>query len=100
MGHWIREHTYIDEAVYQAAAYLRKASNPESRRCIIAITDNFTNQPEGVPRSQSEAFQELLENGSVVSSVLVGDYDVVAAGYRKQSFSLVGRMSGYVSETG
>jgi VWFA-related protein len=100
MGTWIREHTYIDEAVYQAAAYLRKASNPDSRRCIIAITDNLTNQPEGVPHSQSEAIQELLENGSVLSCLLVGDYDAVATEYRKHGQYVVDRMSRYASETG
>jgi VWFA-related protein len=100
MGPWIREHTYIDEAVYQAAAYSRKAANPDSRRCIIAITDNLTNQPEGVHHFQNEAMQELVENGSVVSCILVGDYDAVAADYRNRGWSLTDRMSGYVSETG
>src|SRR5215210_1999930 len=35
MGPWIREGTYINEAVYQAGAYMRNASNPDTRRVII-----------------------------------------------------------------
>jgi len=100
MGYWIREHTYIDEAVYQAAAYLRKASNPDRRRCIIAITDNLTNQPDGVAHSQTDATRELFDTGTVVSCVLVGDYEAVAAQYRKQGGFLIDRMTPYVADTG
>src|SRR5262249_39251366 len=34
--------TYIGEAVYQAADYMQKASNPEGRRVIIAISDDIS----------------------------------------------------------
>jgi hypothetical protein len=38
MGPGIREGTYIDEAVYDAARYLTKASNPNSRRIIVKVS--------------------------------------------------------------
>src|SRR5581483_12224451 len=44
MSEWIRAATYIDEAVYQAARYMSEAASPDSRRVIITITDNQTNQ--------------------------------------------------------
>jgi hypothetical protein len=44
--------------------------------------------------------RELHQNGSVVSCVLVGDYEKVAAGYRKQGRFLVDRMSRHVNDTG
>ena len=45
MGPWIREGTYIDEAMYESAKQLSHASLPDSRRIIIVVTDNLTNQP-------------------------------------------------------
>jgi VWFA-related protein len=66
--------TFIDEAVFQAATLLNKAANPDSRRVIIAITDNESNQPEGTGHSGKEATEMLFESGSVVCGLIVGPY--------------------------
>jgi VWFA-related protein len=66
--------TSIDEAVYQAAATLSKAANPDSRRVIVAITDDESNQAPGKGHSEQETTNELFESGSVVCGLLVGPY--------------------------
>jgi VWFA-related protein len=100
MGRWIREGTYIDEAMYQAALYSRKATNPDTRRCIIVVTDNLGNQPEGVAHSQREALEELRENGSVVSSLVVGDFAATVKEYQSRQLILDDLIGAYVNETG
>ncbi len=64
--------TFLTEGVYQAAAHLRKASNPVSRRVIIAITDNLTGQFRFIGHSEAEALHELYEVGGTVCGLLVG----------------------------
>ena len=100
MGRWIREGTYLDEAIYQASLYSRKAANPDTRRCIIVITDNLSNQPEGVAHSQREAIEELRENGSVVSSLVVGDFAAAVKEYQSRRLILDDFIGAYVGETG
>jgi VWFA-related protein len=100
MGRWIREGTYIDEAMYQASRYIRKAANPDSRRCIIVITDNLSNQPEGHGHSQKEALEELRENGSVVSSLVVGDFAAMVKEYKSRDKILDDVVGTYVNDTG
>jgi Mg-chelatase subunit ChlD len=59
MGPWIREGTYIDEAIYESAKHFAKASIPDSRRIIIIITDNFSNQPPTLGHSEAESMQPV-----------------------------------------
>jgi VWFA-related protein len=100
MGQWIREGTYINEAMYQASRYIHQAANPDSRRCIIVITDNLSNQPQNVGHSQKDALEELRENGSVVSNLMVGDFAATVKEYKSRELNLDDFMSAYVNETG
>jgi VWFA-related protein len=100
MGRWIKEGTYIDEAMYQASLYIHKAANPDTRRCIIVVTDNLSNQPQGVAHSQREALEELRENGSVVSSLMIGDFAALVKEHQSRQSILDDSIGAYVSETG
>ena len=100
MGPWIRRATYINESVYQAAVYMRKASNPDSRRVIIIITDNLTNQPDQEGHSRSDASEQLVEAGIVMSSLVVTDFDARASSYMKRGMTLYDSVGPFVSETG
>jgi Ca-activated chloride channel homolog len=64
--------TFLPEAVYQAAGQLKRASTPESRRVIIAITDNISTQQRFMGHSGGEAVRELYETGGVVCGLLIG----------------------------
>jgi Ca-activated chloride channel homolog len=100
MGNWIREGTYINEAVYQAAKHLSKASNPDNRRALIIVTDNITNQLPGLGHSKSEALDELLESGAVLSGLMVGDFQATVSEYQKKGYLLTDSIGSYASETG
>jgi VWFA-related protein len=100
MGNWIREATHIDEAVYQAATYSGKATNPDSRRVIIIITDNQSNQPPALDHSESEALAQLMEAGGSLSGLIVGDFAAAASKYKQQGEILRDSIASYVSETG
>jgi VWFA-related protein len=100
MGPWIREKTYIYEAVYQAAAHLGKASNPDTRRCVIIITDNISNQPAGEAHPASAALEELLEAGAVMSALVVNDFNRLAAEFKRRGDTLIDSVSPFVEETG
>lgn len=63
--------TFINEAVYQAATHLSKAANPVSRRVIIAITDNQSNQLPHRGHSEKQALDELVESGTTVCGIIV-----------------------------
>jgi VWFA-related protein len=65
--------TALNEAVYQAATHISQATNPISRRVIIAVTDNISNQPFFVGHSEGEAFEQLFESGTVLCGLLVRD---------------------------
>ncbi len=76
--------TFLPEGVYQAAVHLKQASNPGSRRVIIAITDNMSTQQRFMRHSGGDAVQELYETGGVVCGLLIGDGLVKqASGARK-----------------
>ena len=65
----------LHEAIYQAAAHFHKAANPDSRRAIIAITDDMSTQRVASQgHSEKEAFNELYESDVVVCGLLAGDY--------------------------
>jgi VWFA-related protein len=64
------EEAYFNEGVYQAAAQADQAKNPSSRRVIVWLTDNVADIPSERVHSEADAFQKLLETGTVVSSLL------------------------------
>jgi VWFA-related protein len=53
------------EAVFQAASYLKNSTSRESRRIIIAISDDVSTR-KATSLSKSKTNHELLESGSVV----------------------------------
>ena len=100
IGPWIQEGTHIHEAVYQAARHLTTASNPGSRRVIIIVTDNMSNQPMALPHSQSEAMASLLESGVSLFGLVVGDFSALARDYLAKGWILSDSIGNYVNETG
>lgn len=68
--------THIDEGILRAAEYMRSASNPDSRRAIIAATDDVTvefasrSYTTPMARLESQALRELYESGSVLCALL------------------------------
>jgi VWFA-related protein len=102
----------LHEAIYQAAAHFRKASNPDGRRAIIAITDDMSTQRlASQGHSEKEAFDELYESGITVCGLLVGYHNlfkakwydpigaVVNRSYRKKYFG-PGSIRKYAEDTG
>lgn len=76
--------TCLPEGVYQASVHLKRASTPESRRVIIAITDNISTQQRFMGHSGGEAVRELYETGGVVCGLLIGGgFGKQASGVRK-----------------
>jgi hypothetical protein len=67
----------IDEAVYQAAAHLARASSPYARRLIIAVTFNGACQEVSKGHTRIEAIEQLFESGSVVFGLYTWD-DIAA----------------------
>lgn len=100
MGQWIGERTYTHEAIFQAAAHLSRASNPDSRRITIIVTDNLSNQPNAVAHSQAEAMEMLFEAGAVVSGLVVGDFTAEFNRYKSQGRLIEDSIGNYVAETG
>ena len=77
------EAAFFNEGVFQAAKQAGAAKNPSSRRAIIWLTDNVPNVPsdwvlrhwgKSVPpgglHSETDAFQQLFETGTVACSLL------------------------------
>jgi VWFA-related protein len=64
------EPAYFNEGVFQASAQLSKAKNPRSRRTIIWLTDNVPNIPSEKVHTEDDAFREVFETGTVISSLL------------------------------
>lgn len=102
----------LHEAIYQAAAHFRKASNPDGRRAIIAITDDMSTQRlASQGHSEKEAFDELYESGITVCGLLVGNHNlfkakwydpfgaIVNRSYRKKYFG-PGSIRKYAEDTG
>src|SRR5207253_7911549 len=67
----VGSYTMLSEGVYQAAIHLRRATNPSSRRAIISITDDASNQPIFVGHAEREVLEQLFEHGSVVYGLFV-----------------------------
>jgi VWFA-related protein len=69
---------HFNEAVYQAALQLGKASNGSNRRVVIWLTDNYPNVPfrhmEFPLHTEIEAFRALHEGGVVVAPILMNSF--------------------------
>lgn len=75
------EPAYFNEGIFQASAQLARTTNPKSRRTIIWLTDNVPNIPSDREHSEEEAFREVFETGTVVSTLLersaISDFFIV-----------------------
>jgi VWFA-related protein len=61
--------TNTNEAIYQAADYMKKAGNPEGRRVIIAISDDISTLKHELPHSELQTVHKILESNTVVSGL-------------------------------
>lgn len=74
--------THIDEGILAAAEYMRSAANPDSRRAVIAVTDDMTvefrdrSTVTPTSRYEGQALRELYESGSVLCALLYEPTDV------------------------
>ena len=101
MGPWIREGTYIDAAIYESAKQFSHATIPDSRRIIIVVTDNLTNQPSTLGHSEAESLKEVHRAGASVCGLVVGDFNNTANEYRRtKGWILKDSIASYVAETG
>jgi VWFA-related protein len=100
MGPWIREGTHIDEAVYTAAKYLSNASNPNSRRIIVIVTDNLSNQPPNLGHSEADALAQLHASGAAFCGLIVGDFNATASAYKRNGLFLRDSIANFLTETG
>ena len=100
MGPWIREGTYIDEAIYESAKHFAKASIPDSRRIIIIITDNFSTQPPSLGHSEAESMQQLHAASASVCGLVVGDFNAAVKEHKKKNVLIKDSIGGYINETG
>lgn len=100
MGPWIRERTHIDDAVYEAAKYLENATNPQSRRIIVIVTDNLSTQPHNLGHTVAETTRQLHSAGAVFCGLIVGDFNAVAREFRSRGLFLSNSIANFVTETG
>jgi VWFA-related protein len=63
--------TLIYQALRDSALHMSKASNPVSRRVIIAITDNVSWDYYGYGVSEKEVAERVIESGSMVCGLVV-----------------------------
>jgi Ca-activated chloride channel homolog len=68
-----RDGTHIADSIYQASEYLLKAANPDGRRVIIAVTDNWPWESWTL-HSKKEVTYQLFEAGSVVYGLITRSY--------------------------
>jgi VWFA-related protein len=74
--------THVDEGILAAAEYMRSAANPDSRRAVIAVTDDVTvefkdrSATTPMARYEGQALRELFESGSVLCALLYESPDV------------------------
>lgn len=67
----IGQGTSLFEGLKNAAIHMNKASNPTSRRVIIAITDNIAWEYHFSGLSEKEVSDKILESGSMVCGLVV-----------------------------
>lgn len=88
--------TFLNNALYDAAREMSKATNASSRRVIIVVTDNIA--ATGKRSAVDRTLRELFESGSVVYGL------IVRAGIGKvmnvMTFGLIKAVNGYSEQTG
>ena len=93
--------TYLNKAVFLAAEYSRRHSNPNNRRIIILITDDKVNKAsndEDKSPPRDEVSKELIESRAVMCGLIMPEpKNRPAFSYDN---SLKGAASRYVEETG
>lgn len=97
--------THVAEGILGAATYMRSASNPDSCRAIIAITDDVTvefgvrSNARPTARGEAEALRQVYESGSVVCALLYkGDQSVFEEPYfRKEVAKRFAEATGGIS---
>jgi len=92
-----KEGAFFNEAIFQASSQAARGRNPSSRRVIIWLTDNEPTVPSEAMRrrygksipagslhTEKDAFKELFESGTTVSSIVersaLSDLDMVVIG--------------------
>ena len=101
------EQHYFNQAIYEAADYMKKAANPAGRRAIIALT-SLEASIDFSKTSEKEALHAVLESGAVVSGILVQTLGGrIEQGIRGKPTSLLrhlglrsGSLKMFVEETG
>ena len=88
--------TLLNEALWEAAQEMLRATNPANRRAIIVVTDNLT-VPGGTYSVQSLT-KELLEGGTVVYGLRVRA--AFAKVFNVLTFGKIKGVDPYVEETG
>lgn len=68
-GTGIERGTIINRGVLDAASYLQTHSNPQSRRVILAITDDVSTQKSPSP-GEGSTLRKLHDSGSVVCGLI------------------------------
>lgn len=66
---------FIKQSIYDAAVQMRRANNPASRRVIIVVSNNFSNEPIltlGTLNSKDETIKQLYATGSIVCGLITG----------------------------
>jgi VWFA-related protein len=116
-----QEATFLNEDVYQAAEESRNASNAINRRVLVFLTDGTSNVPSAAMKraygqsaparlhTESEAYVELFQSGTVVSALIersaLSNATIIAA-YGNPSAPFVrtveppGAIRKYAKETG
>ncbi|HZS07560.1 MAG TPA: VWA domain-containing protein [Blastocatellia bacterium] len=67
----IGQGTSLYQALRDAALHMNSASNPTSRRVIIAITDNIAFEYHHFGLSEKEVSDQVIESGSMVCGLIV-----------------------------
>jgi VWFA-related protein len=67
----IGQGTSLFEGLRSAAVHMNKASNPLSRRAIIAVTDNVAWEYHFTGLSEKDVADEIFESGSMVCGLVV-----------------------------
>ena len=100
IGPWIREATYIDEAVYQGALLMGKLPDSGRRKVMIVITDNINNQPEDEAHGEAETRRALSRSNAALCGLIVGDFPALVASYRSRGKLVRDTIGDYVKESG
>ncbi|MEW6210955.1 MAG: VWA domain-containing protein, partial [Acidobacteriota bacterium] len=90
----------LNEALYQAAKYMSAASNPNSRRSIIVVTDDASTQMIFEGHSKQEALHEIRENDINVCGLVTSRRLVDAGMFLFKKIHLSSSIKSYAEETG